>query len=51
MTLHVVNVQPSSVPLFSNKTIKIFPGTSTSIQLLEIFLVLLLLVQLLLEFN
>ena len=33
MTSHVVNVQPRSVPLFSNKDIKISPGTSTSIQL------------------
>ena len=33
MTLHVVNVQPRSVPLFPNKDIKISPGTSTSIQL------------------
>ena len=33
MTLHVVNIQPRSVPLFSNKDIKISPGTSTSIQL------------------
>ena len=33
MTSHVVNIQPRSVPLFSNKDIKISPGTSTSIQL------------------
>ena len=33
MTSHVVNIQPRSVPLFSNKNIKIFPGISTSIQL------------------
>ena len=33
MTLHVVNIQPRSVPLFSNKDIKISPGTSTSIPL------------------
>ena len=33
MTLHVLNIQPRSVPLFSNKNIKISPGTSTSIQL------------------
>ena len=33
MTSHVVNIQPRSVPLFSNKEIKISPGTSTSIQL------------------
>ena len=41
MTLHVVNIQPRSVPLFSNKDIKISPGTSTSIQLTGDFLVLL----------
>ena len=35
MTSHVVNIQPWSVPLFSNKNIKICPGTSTSIQLLR----------------
>ena len=29
MTSHVVNIQPRSVPLFSNKNIKISPGTST----------------------
>ena len=34
MTSHVVNIQPRSVPLFSNKDIKISPGTSTSIQLI-----------------
>ena len=34
MTSHVVNIQPRSVPLFSNKNIKISPGTSTSVQLL-----------------
>ena len=33
MTSHVVNIQSRSVPLFSNKDIKISPGTSTSIQL------------------
>ena len=33
MTLHVVKIQPRSVPLFSNKNIKVSPGTSTSIQL------------------
>ena len=33
VTSHVVNIQPRSVPLFSNKNIKISPGTSTSIQL------------------
>ena len=33
MTSHVVNIQPMAVPLFSNKDIKISPGTSTSIQL------------------
>ena len=33
MTLHAVNIQPRSVPLFSNKNIKISAGTSTSIQL------------------
>ena len=33
MTSHVFNIQPRSVPLFSNKNIKIAPGTSTSIQL------------------
>ena len=33
MTSHVVNVQPGSVPLFSNKDITISPGTSTSIYL------------------
>ena len=33
MTSHIVNIQPRSVPLFSNKDIKISPGTSTSIQL------------------
>ena len=33
MTLHIVNIQSRSVPLFSNKDIKISPGTSTSIQL------------------
>ena len=35
MTSHVVNIQPRSIPLFSNKDIKISPGTSTSIQLFE----------------
>ena len=29
ITLHVVDMQPRSVPLFSNKNIKISPGTST----------------------
>ena len=33
MTSHIVNIQPRLVPLFSNKDIKISPGTSTSIQL------------------
>ena len=33
MTSYVVNTQSRSVPLFSNKDIKISPGTSTSIQL------------------
>ena len=33
MTSHVVNIQSRSVPLFSNKDIKISPGTSTSIHL------------------
>ena len=33
MKSHVVNIQSRSVPLFSNKYIKISPGTSTSIQL------------------
>ena len=33
MTSHVVNIQSRSVPLFSNKNIKISPGTSKSIQL------------------
>ena len=33
MTSHIVNIQPRSVPLFSNKNIKISPGTFTSIQL------------------
>ena len=33
MTSHIVDIQPRSVPLFSNKDIKILPGTSTSIQL------------------
>ena len=33
MTSHVVNIQSRSVPLFSNKDIKISPGTSTSVQL------------------
>ena len=33
MTSHVVNIQSRSVPLFSNKDIKVSPGTSTSIQL------------------
>ena len=33
MTSHVVNIKPRPVPLFSNKDIKFFPGTSTSIQL------------------
>ena len=33
MTSHIVEVQARSVPLFSNKDIKILPGTSTSIQL------------------
>ena len=33
MTSHVVNIQSRSVPLFSNKDVKISPGTSTSIQL------------------
>ena len=32
-TLYVINIQPRSVPLFSNKNIKISRGTSTSIQL------------------
>ena len=33
MTSHIVNIQSRSVPLFTNKDIKISPGTSTSIQL------------------
>ena len=33
MISHIVNIQSRSVPLFSNKDIKISPGTSTSIQL------------------
>ena len=33
MTSHIVNIQSRSVPLFSNKNIKISPRTSTSIQL------------------
>ena len=33
MTSHIVEIQERSVPLFSNKDIKILPGTSTSIQL------------------
>ena len=33
MTSHIVDIQPRSVPLFSNKDIKILPGTSTLIQL------------------
>ena len=33
MTSHVANIQSRSVPLFSNKDIKISPGSSTSIQL------------------
>ena len=33
MTSHIVDIQSRSVPLFSNKDIKILPGTSTSIQL------------------
>ena len=33
MTSHVVNIQPRSLPLFSNKNTKISQGTSTSIQL------------------
>ena len=33
MTSHIVEIQERSVPLFSNKDIKIVPGTSTSIQL------------------
>ena len=33
MTLHVVNIQPRPVPLFSNKDINISPAMSTSIQL------------------
>ena len=33
MTSHIVDIQSRSVPLFSNKDIKISPGTSTSIQL------------------
>ena len=33
MTSHIVNIQSRSVPLFSNKDIKVLPGTSTSIQL------------------
>ena len=33
MTSHIVNIQSRSVPLFSNKNIKVSPGTSTSIQL------------------
>ena len=33
MTSHIVNIQSRSVPLFSNKDIKVSPGTSTSIQL------------------
>ena len=33
ITSHIVNIQSRSVPLFSNKDIKVSPGTSTSIQL------------------
>ena len=33
MPSHVVIIRPRSVPLFSNKDIKIPPGTSTSVQL------------------
>ena len=33
MTSHIVKIQPRLIPLFSNKDIKISPGTSTSIQL------------------
>ena len=33
MTSHIVDIQPRSIPLFSNKDIRISPGTSTSIQL------------------
>ena len=33
MTSHILEIQQRSVPLFSNKDIKILPGTSTSIQL------------------
>ena len=33
MTSHIVNIHSRSVPLFSNKDIKVSPETSTSIQL------------------
>ena len=33
MTSHIVDIQSRAVPLFSNKDIKILPGTSTTIQL------------------
>ena len=33
MTSHIVNIQSRSIPLFSNKDIKVSLGTSTSIQL------------------
>ena len=33
MTSHIVNIQSRSVPLYSNKDIKVSSGTSTSIQL------------------
>ena len=33
MTSHILEIQQRTVPLFSNKDIKILPGTSTSIQL------------------
>ena len=33
MTSHIVDIQSRAVPLFSNKDIKILPGTSTTIQI------------------
>ena len=51
MTSHTFSVQPRSIPLFPSKHIKITTGTSTQFNYLEIFLVLLLLGQLLLESN
>ena len=51
MTMHVVNIQPRSVPLFSNKISKFLQTHPHQFNYLEIFLVLLLLAQQLLEFN